>query len=402
MGAASRADAASPTRALDVARDRATWTALDEAIRGDAARWTFDDDDDDDDDDARATTRERERDAGDAMRALGYAVARRCANRALARRVATRARGLRARGLDPTYVFAYEDAWTLLREIETELRESRGCFGGLVMNYDVLAWCVDPASDGEATTAFCPHRDRQPEDSPGSFSENGDAKYATAWVALANDATPENSCLYCVPRPHDPGYYEGDDDDADAKDPLSVALDSKKSFQYVRALPCKAGDGVVFTHRLIHWGSIGEGREDRPRINISFGFACESFEPAYLTSRARVPSFEERLALVAGQLICYHERFPPNVKELGVLKKIFDGMKSSFDDAYVRKVNKEFANAALRGENDDEIEEDALDAMLDAADDFDDDFDDFEDGVEGDAYGRVADGDGAPAKRSKR
>ena len=40
--------------------------------------------------------------------------------------------------------------------------------------------------------------------------------------------------------------------------------------------------------------------------------------------------------------------------------------------------------------------------MLDAADDFDDDFDDFEDGVEGDAYGRVADGDDALAKRSKR
>jgi ectoine hydroxylase-related dioxygenase (phytanoyl-CoA dioxygenase family) len=249
-------DAASPVRSLDVARARATWTALDEAIRGDAGAWTFDDDDDD----ARATTSGREeRDAGDAIRALGYAIVPRCANRALARRVATLARGLAARGLDPTYVFVYEDAWTLLRTIETACK-SRGCFGGLIMNYDVLAWCVDPVSDGEATTAFCPHRDRQPDDSPGSFSENGDAKYATAWVALANDATPENSCLYCVPRPHDPGYYDGDDDDANAKDPLSVALDSKKAFQYVRALPCKAGDGVVFTHRLIHWGSIGEGR----------------------------------------------------------------------------------------------------------------------------------------------
>lgn len=40
-------DAASPVRSLDVARARATWTALDEAIRGDAGAWTFDDDDDD-------------------------------------------------------------------------------------------------------------------------------------------------------------------------------------------------------------------------------------------------------------------------------------------------------------------------------------------------------------------
>ena len=402
MGAASRADAASPDAR---ARRRARARDVDGAGRGDSRRRRAR---------GRSTTTtttttrarrraERERDAGDAMRALGYA------DRAAMREPSAgeasgdaRARAAR-RGAWIRRTFSRtRTRGRCCATIETDVRESRGCFGGLVMNYDVLAWCVDPASDGEATTAFCPHRDRQPEDSPGSFSENGDAKYATAWVALANDATPENSCLYCVPRPHDPGYYEGDDDDADAKDPLSVALDSKKAFQYVRALPCKAGDGVVFTHRLIHWGSIGEGREDRPRINISFGFACESFEPAYLTSRARVPSFDERLALVAGQLICYHERFPPNAKELGVLKKLFDGMKSSFDDAYVRKVNKEFANAALRGENDDEVEEDALDAMLDAADDFDDDFDDFEDGVEGDAYGRVADGDDAPAKRSKR
>ena len=37
--------------------------------------------------------------------------------------------------------------------------------------------------------------------------------------------------------------------------------------------------------------------------------ASEDFEPAYL-KRSSVSTFEERLALIAGQLICYHERFP--------------------------------------------------------------------------------------------
>lgn len=58
-------------------------------------------------------------------------------------------------------------------------------------------------------------------------------------------------------------------------------------------LLCKVGDGVVFIYWLIYWGLIGEGCEDRLRINISFGFVCESFESAYLTSRSRVFSFDE-------------------------------------------------------------------------------------------------------------
>jgi len=50
---------------------------------------------------------------------------------------------------------------------------------------------------------------------------------------------------------------------------------------------------VVFTHRTIHWGSRG-GRlpagapPPDPRVNISFGFADDAFEPAYV-SRADLP-----------------------------------------------------------------------------------------------------------------
>ena len=28
-----------------------------------------------------------------------------------------------------------------------------------------------------------------------------------------SDATPENSCIYVIPKQHDPGYLEGDDEE---------------------------------------------------------------------------------------------------------------------------------------------------------------------------------------------
>jgi len=44
-----------------------------------------------------------------------------------------------------------------------------------------------------------PRRDRQPDDAGATFRPDGSAKYTTLWVPFV-EATPENSCLYCVPK----------------------------------------------------------------------------------------------------------------------------------------------------------------------------------------------------------
>lgn len=312
-------------------------------------------------------------------------LSRSASERARDERLARRAKALAERGFDPTWIAVWDDFWDALKALGARVRDR--AFTGLVMNYDVLAWVVDPTTD-EKTSAFGPHRDRQPEDTKGSFrGEDGQARYVTAWVPLFHDATTRNSCLYCVPRECDPGYFEGDDDDGD--DPMRVALSSKEKYQHVTALPVKAGECVLFTHRLIHWGSVGQGEEGEPRVNFSVGFA-DDFEPPYLKDSPEYPTHEERVALVAGQLICYHERFPSSAKDLSTLKKLFDAAKGSFDPNYVKKVTKEFASAAFEVESDeDDAIDDALDAMIENVDDFDDDFDSFEDGVPGDEFGRA-------------
>ena len=67
-----------------------------------------------------------------------------------------------------------------------------------------------------------------------------------------------------LPRPYDPGYTAGDDDDSEV-DPLPRALHCKQSYQNIRAVPAEAGSAVLFTHRIIHWGS--KGRQVRSRLS---------------------------------------------------------------------------------------------------------------------------------------
>ena len=124
----------------------------------------------------------------------------------------------------PSPSSVFDEAWMLLYRL-----------GKMVMapvtnneiSLDMLAWCVSPA-DGQA--GFSPHRDRQPEDVPGSFRSDGMAKYTTCWVALS-DATPDASCLYMIPKQFDPGYTQGD---GETEDPLQAALPTKEAYQNIR------------------------------------------------------------------------------------------------------------------------------------------------------------------------
>ena len=203
-------------------------------------------------------------------------------------------------GWPATFVIAYDAVWDLLRHAGPLCR---GAAGPNAFNGDILAWCVDPA---KGQSGFSPHRDRQPEDVAASFRADGTPRYATMWIAVT-PATPHNSCLYMLPRHCDPGYLAGDTDAE--RDPLQVALKDKEAFQNIRAVPLDRGDAVLFTHRIIHWGSAGKReRGDPPRISISFGCAAPEFEPAYFKDDVHLagashPPLELRLALAAAQMV---------------------------------------------------------------------------------------------------
>jgi len=328
--------------------------------------------------------------------------------------LASAVEALLAAGWPPPFLLAFDELWAMQRQAAPLLAAASG---GNVPCGDALVWHVAP-SDGDA--GFSPHRDRQPQDVPvrllrlvlvarvlrlccvpqGSFRADGTAKYATAWVALT-DASPDNSCLYLIPKDADPGYAVGDDCAAVATlgggDALKACLPTPEAMQRIRAVPASAGSAVLFTHRAFHWGSAGRRGCSAPRVAASFGAACPGFEAPYLAGQqagARgvagadvpFPSLKARLALAAAQCIAYADRFkplpPPMLRRLRALAEA-DGGKH-LAPAYARRVASEFVAAAkasaaafggkseAAGDEASDSEEggalmdEALDAMLDA------------------------------------
>jgi hypothetical protein len=137
--------------------------------------------------------------------------------------------------------------------------------------------------------------DASDESAPEGEDQNGAPKYCSVWVALT-DATPENSCLYFVPKSLDKGYYaEGD--------ALGVV-----DLRHIVAQPLAAGGMLAFSHRVLHRASQplaqllaalpGGGPKDlaggipvpqaqdkvgfpRSRMALSFAFADPAFEQPY-------------------------------------------------------------------------------------------------------------------------
>ena len=322
--------------------------------------------------------------------------------------------------LPATFVLLFDETWRLAAKASSLLSNSTN--PNNLFNFDMLAWYIDPR---EGAAGFSPHRDRQPDDVKGSFHDDKMAKYVTMWLALSN-ATPENSCLYVIPKPYDPGYTDGDDESDDGPDPLTRALPEKCAYQNIRALPREAGQSLLFTHRILHWGSRGNpnSHDKTPRVAISFVCSDPSFEKPYLNNFSmldddHLPPFKIRLLLVCAQFLIYYQRFD---LPKDCIKACHDYVKENEDileESYRKKVYIEFIKAMQEeqdpraampvdsGEADktgatndetgsDEEDEAVLEAMLDAEaggyGDFEDDFDEIEGDEDAEEHA-VEDGD---------
>ena len=101
--------------------------------------------------------------------------------------------------LPATFALLFDEAWHLAAESNQLLlqKQNKGTLqshGKMCFNFDMLAWHIDPR---RKQVGFSPHRDRQPDTLGAlkeSFYSNGQAKYITHWLALA-EANPNNSCL---------------------------------------------------------------------------------------------------------------------------------------------------------------------------------------------------------------
>lgn len=276
---------------------------------------------------------------------------------------------LQSAGYPASFIFLFDEAWELAKQSQHIMQQSTHPSNRF--NYDILAWYIESGG-------FSPHRDRQPQDAKASFhsasatttaeeeeeketegaQQNLQAKFVTHWIALS-DATPENSCLYVIPRSYDPGYLEGD---IETEDPLRRALPDKQAFQHIRCLPRPSGTSLLFTHRIIHWGSAREASSTMPpRVAISFVCSDPGYEKTYLTwfslpkdndkesepSNARPisPPFAIRLLLVCAQLLIYYQRFDLPKETLHACYQMCKDHSNELEESYRQKVFLEYVNA---------------------------------------------------------
>ena len=300
-------------------------------------------------------------------------------------------------GIPATFVFLYDTVWEFIRKVVVPtMKHCTHCHNEL--NYDFLAWYIDPT---QQMAGFTPHRDRQPEQISQTFHSNdGQAKYVTMWMALTH-AHPENSCLYVIPKQNDPGYMAGDDTTTNnnnnhyPNDPLSRALNTKEAYQNIRAIPRLPGQSVLFTHRIMHWGSRGNPNSSsssiQPRIAISFVSSDATFEKPYLkkntttttTTTEYNPPFSTRLLLVCAQLLIYHERFQLSKECIRACHEYCKDNQHLLEESYRKKVNIEFvkamreeeeSNPSVYDDNDDVVLEEMLNAETEGYGEFQDDY----------------------------
>ena len=144
-----------------------------------------------------------------------------------------------------------------------------------------------PPGDGAAShwTAFPPHKDWVNVDPAVMAGEL--PTVLVGWVALT-DATTNDSCMYVVPGDADLGYRSSD---------RIVRIENFR-LQDVRAVPAEAGQVLLFSTHLSHWGSRSSRWATHPRISISMFFqrgdvaprladVLDLTQPVPLESRAR-------------------------------------------------------------------------------------------------------------------
>lgn len=256
-------------------------------------------------------------------------------------------------GLPANFLLAFDEVWHTVERLRAVLEPTLG--HGLT--YDFYIFNIQPGGIGWGM-----HRERAGVDAKAAFASGGGPYhglpyYNTVWLALT-DATPKTSCMYALPAAADPGMLQQCAAPALDKAILSKAQATAPScqkpstvddedlpriigqaHQHIRALPVSQGTALVWSQRLIHWGS-SHGGAPQPRKTLAFALAEPNFEPPLLSNAALVdaaaeapaadgrvearqnvrelangriegrhgspPRLEARLALIAHLLVRYH------------------------------------------------------------------------------------------------
>lgn len=199
-------------------------------------------------------------------------------------------RTLREKGWPPVFVFVYQPYWQLIQHATLFVDMLMGAPSRRLP--DIWSWHLEPSLH---ETGWEPHRDKGKK----ALFEDGRPKSLTLWLPVT-EATPENGCLYILPKNKDPHY--GQEKEMRPNVPLTE----------IRALPSEPGRIFLWDQAVLHWSGRAHPKAKGPRISLSCEYQRADVAPFKepLDDPFRLPPFQERLALIARQILQYRHMEP--------------------------------------------------------------------------------------------
>jgi hypothetical protein len=246
------------------------------------------------------------------FRADGYFEVTGVLSRPALRRMRRAVEVLRGEGWPAVFAFVYDEFWLVTR-VPSLVRLLSAILGpGYRQVSDAWSFYV-PAVRGAA--GFPPHSDAGALPDPRSR--------LTLWVPLS-DAALDNGCVYVIPRRRvAEGVAARFSSGGDVSRADTVAL-----LQASRAVPARPGAILGWDHGLIHWGSVCGGAGE-PRVSIGTAFLAEGASPRpdefpLFDPRSTLPTFAQRLRLIARMFPYYEGREPLVARYLDLAKRLLE------------------------------------------------------------------------------
>ena len=205
---------------------------------------------------------------------------------------ATLVKKLVSANLLPVFAMIYDEFWLLQASARNAMEAVLGT--GYTIRPCMWVWHVDPKKE---ESGWYQHRDGD----INSLHEDKRPKVLSLWIPLTQ-ATPQNGCMYVKPM---------------NREEVCVVTNKKADIaclQDMQALPAEAGDMYIWNFWVLHWGSKATKRAKEPRISVAFEIeeAGSNLLEAPLMDPFRMPSYEERLRIIAYQIKQYMHMYKFN------------------------------------------------------------------------------------------
>lgn len=199
------------------------------------------------------------------------------------------------------FIFVFDETWQCFGRLNQVLSQILGSDYKILP--DFWAWHIGPGGCG-----WQPHRERGKK----SLAPDGSPLSITVWIPLS-ESNEQNSCIYLVPINHDKTYNTNDEMNFN-------------SIEQAISLPAKPGDFLIWNHAILHWGSKAGPCQNGPRISMALEFQRGEIQPfnSPLITPSLQLTFEQRLSLIAKQLVQYRHMQPLSLELLDWIQQYID------------------------------------------------------------------------------